>query len=1444
MRQEILYAFDCGSTNWRIFRVNYQVDIHTAVKQADPSVVSLYGFDESRLPAVLVLSPDEKTIDSYGRRARGKPNSIDCFKPCIGSYLQKRKDKPVSFSNADALRYTGLLLKRVLKEIREHQYAQDIFGDDVRFSFAYPVHWEGDVLADFREAVLGCFDEGIRKRVRFVSEPAAALLNLQHSGQFKTNADQKEVVLIVDVGGSTTDLIAGEYDPQRGELRIIGTEGAPHGGMDYDEVLLNIFLDDLGIKASDSRNHPELGKKLRNHGEELKEALSDEISMGKGKKGANQLTQPFIFRLSDGRVLNEVLCLDEEKFRRATRTLTEEFAGIVTEKLAEFGLKEEEVAQVVLVGGGVRLFTIEEHLKERFGRVITATAPVEAVVCGVALEYGRAYPPRLEVEPERLDFGVVREGQERPPIELHLWNSGIAELHVKVEMLTGALQVEEAEFTLKEGEIGTCRVRLVEVKPAEGEEAGVEAAGLRLESNGGMREVAYHFAYDPDDVERRRTEVEQGIFKALAKDPHERFEDMGAFTEAKERAKHKAEEHEVEERARKDAEKRAAEIQRLRELAGVDIRNGAWSVAEQHISALEQLGGEDQSASVSLREQLRQARVEAERRTRLEAERQAAEIARLSAEAQAAIKRQAWDEARENAAALDRLGEGGRQESRDVQEKLKNAQTEAEARARKEAEKRATEIQRLRELTGADIRNGAWSAAEQRISALEQLREEGESAAVSLREQLRQARVETERRVRQEAELQAAQQRMIEISSLKTIVLHELEHANWKAAREALAKLDSYGQEGPPIAVELRERLEHSKEEAERLAAEKRVQREAEKRTQQETERRVTEIAHLKAVIESSLKKEGWANAEKALAKLMIQGEEGRLLSLELQATLEQAKQENKQRETEKRAELTHFKMEAETALQNEDWSKLNANIAELKQRGHEGRSIANILLKQMKPIRRQKGANGKPLWLRWAVLVAASFIFLLIIQIFGRQFISWPLATNSIFGAFNAVNSGDQDLKTTPSSDMTTAPGLEKESDSSVSGMTQEPTSLVSYDEKSSVVITESDLTSAMVQALQQNTDIPLKDVEITLNNEQINLSGVVEEGDLQGQIQITAKVDVLACKPKLKTPSVLLNAIPLPEVLFARYLSVAEDSLHTLITTLGDEDLCIISILVDEGKMIIIRDRSIATHLPPTTTPKPSERLTPTLSIGSTQVSPEDGMVMVYVPAGEFIMGSDTGAEDEKPQRKVTLEAFWIDQTEVTNAMYARCFKSGVCRGTQWGSMTMAGYEDYPVGVNNWDQAQAYCGWVGRRLPTEAEWEKAARGTDGRTYPWGEGFDCNKANKSSCGVNRTAPVGSYPQGASPYGALDMAGNLWEWVADVYPGSTDYMLKGGDWQTQGWGVRPAVRGGDWLAKGKLLWGGSWVVGDYCVGVRNYGNCVGRGSPGIVDVGFRCVLSP
>ncbi|MBI3245402.1 MAG: SUMF1/EgtB/PvdO family nonheme iron enzyme [Deltaproteobacteria bacterium] len=146
------------------------------------------------------------------------------------------------------------------------------------------------------------------------------------------------------------------------------------------------------------------------------------------------------------------------------------------------------------------------------------------------------------------------------------------------------------------------------------------------------------------------------------------------------------------------------------------------------------------------------------------------------------------------------------------------------------------------------------------------------------------------------------------------------------------------------------------------------------------------------------------------------------------------------------------------------------------------------------------------------------------------------------------------------------------------------------------------------------------------------------------------------------------------------------------------------------------------------------------------------------------------DTGcSNDERPGRMVFLDAFAIDIYEVTVAAYRQCVEAGKCTAPNTGGSCNWNTSDraqHPINCVDWSQANAYCRWAGKRLPTEAEWEKAARGTDRRVYPWGNAWDATKANVST---NGTVAVGSYPAGKSPYGALDMSGNVWEWTADWY---------------------------------------------------------------------------
>lgn len=257
------------------------------------------------------------------------------------------------------------------------------------------------------------------------------------------------------------------------------------------------------------------------------------------------------------------------------------------------------------------------------------------------------------------------------------------------------------------------------------------------------------------------------------------------------------------------------------------------------------------------------------------------------------------------------------------------------------------------------------------------------------------------------------------------------------------------------------------------------------------------------------------------------------------------------------------------------------------------------------------------------------------------------------------------------------------------------------------------------------------------------------------------------------------------------------------------------------------------------------PSATAVPTLvepeppTIGSIRISEIDQMEQVYVPSGEFIMGSSDieakitieggRAYPEIPVNTVYLDGYWIDQYEVSNRQYALCVDAGVCQPPYLSSSETrtkyfgnSEYSNYPVIWVTWYMARAYCEWGGRRLPTEAEWEKAARGTDGRKYPWGDDpvsgeranfcdVNCTRTIANPLyddGYSDTSPIGNYPAGTSPYGAMDMSGNVWEWTSTLiqpYPydatdGREDPEVygertwRGGPWSNGYWWMRSSVR--------------------------------------------------
>ena len=243
--------------------------------------------------------------------------------------------------------------------------------------------------------------------------------------------------------------------------------------------------------------------------------------------------------------------------------------------------------------------------------------------------------------------------------------------------------------------------------------------------------------------------------------------------------------------------------------------------------------------------------------------------------------------------------------------------------------------------------------------------------------------------------------------------------------------------------------------------------------------------------------------------------------------------------------------------------------------------------------------------------------------------------------------------------------------------------------------------------------------------------------------------------------------------------------------------------------------------------------------------QISQILELEMVLIPAGEFLMGSDPGLDqaartDEYPQHRLYLPDYYMAKTPVTKAQYAAFVQATNYRQPtrREDGQPPTDKQNHPVVYVGWDDAVAYCQWLSKstglvyRLPTEAEWEKAARGTDGRIYPWGNQWDGRRCNTPESVLNETTSVDAYPDGVSPYGVLDMAGNVWEWCATKWGKSYPYNIGEDEWREAY--LRDDVR--------RALRCGSFY--DY----KSYARCASRwfnphGSRG-KEIGFRMVLAP
>jgi formylglycine-generating enzyme required for sulfatase activity len=372
-----------------------------------------------------------------------------------------------------------------------------------------------------------------------------------------------------------------------------------------------------------------------------------------------------------------------------------------------------------------------------------------------------------------------------------------------------------------------------------------------------------------------------------------------------------------------------------------------------------------------------------------------------------------------------------------------------------------------------------------------------------------------------------------------------------------------------------------------------------------------------------------------------------------------------------------------------------------------------------------------------------------------------------------------------------------------------------------------------AAPQASAQSARVPVT----PLQGDRANAAGSVpSEGEGRAQV-VTGILVTLKGLAKQKQMRILMPLLIITVSIIALVLTNQGGSK----TNVGQPFFTGTITLTLLGSHPIIATRTMSSASPTATsssTPIPTQTSLPLVTPIAIRVNQKDEAEIVFIPEGEFLMGSNPANDPyfwgaEQPEHTVSLDAFWIYQTEVTQGMYAACVAEQACPkpilinnpiAKEYGDPA---FVDYPVTMVTWTSALAYCQWAGGRLPTEAEWEKAARGTDGRLFPWGN--DPDTTNRSFYNSSSPKKVGSFPAGASPYGAYDMAGNVLEWVSDYFS-STYYRISP---TTNPKGPGPTST--------KVIRGGAYSQPDF-TGLRTVARAGYRPQDGDITIGFRCVI--
>ncbi|MCK4488968.1 MAG: FHA domain-containing protein [Anaerolineales bacterium] len=395
-----LYALDCGTVNWRLYRMEYHYDGERAQHVTSPLSSPLSNFTDRKLPAVLTLTEDGTAIESMGETALNvledslvRNRVREFFKPSIGSHLlDNPSPHQLRYSHFEALLFTRLLLKALIDQIREEKYNAEPFDDNIHFSIAYPDRWvsenEGKIFDDFYHVILECFPAEISDQVHFIPESEGVILGLQDQDLLDLFHSQ-EVNLILDVGASNTTVYARKFNSETGILDNINRYEEPFGGGLYDALLAKYLSDELQIPAKELTADTSAFMALRIWGQLLKESLSRKILGGKEMGDALSEQQTVTLVTKNKQVFRKNISINLDEFSQLTHPLDQAFQDVVSRALDTMQINEKDVGRIILLGGGALQPGILEGIKSRFGKdkVIFPDHPEEIIVRGIGLAF-------------------------------------------------------------------------------------------------------------------------------------------------------------------------------------------------------------------------------------------------------------------------------------------------------------------------------------------------------------------------------------------------------------------------------------------------------------------------------------------------------------------------------------------------------------------------------------------------------------------------------------------------------------------------------------------------------------------------------------------------------------------------------------------------------------------------------------------------------------------------------------------------------------------------------------------------------------------------------------------------------------------------------------------------------------------------------------------------